>query len=80
MQQLEIRVEGHLDECWADWLDGFSVEHSDQGETILTGQAKDQAALYGLIAKLRDLGVNLISVNYKKSPLADSQIEVERGK
>ncbi len=71
MQQLEIRIEEHLDECWADWLDGFSVTYTDQGETILTGLAKDQAALYGLIAKLRDLGVNLVSVDYKKYPLQD---------
>ena len=63
MQQVEIRVEGHLDQSWADWLDGFTLIHAEQGETILVGKVKDQAALYGLIAKLRDLGVKLISVN-----------------
>ena len=62
MQQIEIRVEGHLDQTWADWLDGFTLSHTEKGETILTGKVKDQAALYGLIAKLRDLGVRLISV------------------
>ena len=72
MQQLEIRIEGHLDEYWDDWLDGFSVNYSDQGDTILTGQAKDQAALYGVIAKMRDLGVNLISINYRKCPFEGS--------
>lgn len=76
MQQLEIRVEGHLDECWVDWLDGFSVTHTGGGETILTGRAQDQAALYGLIAKLRDLGVNLISVNYKEQPTEGTQNEI----
>jgi len=63
MHHIEIRVEGHLDQTWADWLDGFTLNHSEQGETILTGEVKDQAALYGLIAKLRDLGVKLVSVN-----------------
>jgi hypothetical protein len=66
MQRVEIRVEGHLDQTWAEWLDGFTIAHSEQDETILTGKVKDQAALYGLIAKLRDLGVKLVSVNSGK--------------
>lgn len=65
MQQLEIRVEGHLDETWAEWLDGFVLTHKEPSETTLTGWVEDQAALYGLIGKLRDLGVILISVNYQ---------------
>jgi len=63
MQRVEIHVEGHLDRTWAEWLDGFNLTHTRQGETVLTGEVKDQAALYGLIAKLRDLGVKLVSVN-----------------
>ena len=63
MQRVEIRVEGHLDMTWAEWLDGFDLAHVERDETILTGKVKDQAALYGLIAKLRDLGAKLISVN-----------------
>ena len=63
MQQVEIRVEDHLDSAWAEWLDDFTLTHTGLGETILTGEVRDQAALYGLIAKLRDLGVKLISVN-----------------
>jgi len=62
MQRVEIRIEGHLDQTWADWLDGFTLTHTEGGETVLTGKVKDQAALYGLIAKLRDLGVKLLSV------------------
>ena len=58
MQQVEIRVEGHLDPTWAEWLDGFNLAHTGQDETILTGEVQDQAALYGLIAKLRDLGLS----------------------
>ncbi|MGD8403412.1 MAG: hypothetical protein PVJ21_07110 [Anaerolineales bacterium] len=66
MQRVEIRVEGHLDQTWAEWLDGFILTHTEQDETILTGKVKDQAALYGLIAKLRDLGVKLVSINSGK--------------
>ena len=63
MQRVEIRIDGHLDEGWVEWLDGFTLVHSGQGETILSGKVEDQAALYGLIGKLRDLGVKLIAVN-----------------
>ena len=66
MQRVEIRVEGHLDLTWAEWLDGFNLAHTEQDETVLTGKVKDQAALYGLIAKLRDLGAKLISVNSRE--------------
>jgi hypothetical protein len=65
MQQVEIRVKGHLDENWSEWLDGFTLTHAGQDETLLTGKIKDQAALYGLIAKLRDLGVTLLVVDIR---------------
>jgi hypothetical protein len=61
MQQVEIRVDGYMDEEWLAWLDGFSMSHSASNETILHGTVRDQAALYGLIGKMRDLGVKLIS-------------------
>ena len=64
MPQVEIRVQGQLDQTWAEWLDGFTLTYAKEGGTILIGDVKDQAALYGLIAKLRDLGVNLISFNF----------------
>jgi hypothetical protein len=66
MAQVDIRLEGHLDQGWADWLDGFALSHTEGGETILSGQVRDQAALFGLIAKLRDLGVRLVSVSYQR--------------
>ena len=66
MRQLEVRIEGHLDEKWAECLHGFNLIHTNQDETILTGQVEDQAALYGMIAKLRDLGAKLVSVNYQE--------------
>jgi hypothetical protein len=64
MQRAEIRIEGHLDEKWVEWFEGFDFNYTEAGETILTGNVPDQAALYGLIAKLRDLGVKLIAINF----------------
>jgi hypothetical protein len=63
MQRVEIHVKSRLDENWTEWLDGFTLTHTEQDETVLTGTIKDQAALYGLMAKLRDLGVRLLAVN-----------------
>jgi hypothetical protein len=63
MLQAEIRVKGQIDEHWSDWFEGLEVMHTEPGETILTGNVTDQSALYGLIARLRDLGLPLISVN-----------------
>jgi hypothetical protein len=64
MQRVEVRIAGHLDPSWSEWLNDFCITHTDQDETILTGTVQDQAALYGLIGKLRDLGLKLISVNF----------------
>jgi hypothetical protein len=62
MQTVEIRIEGQLDENWTEWLENLSVRHEAGNETILTGKVADRAAVYGLIAKLRDLGLTLLSV------------------
>jgi hypothetical protein len=64
MRRVEIRIEGHLDRKWVDWLGGIVITHTAQNPTLLTGSVQDQAALYGLIAKLHNLGVKLMSVNY----------------
>jgi hypothetical protein len=58
----EIRVKGHLDARWAAWFEGMSLTHAADGTTAVSGVVADQAALYGLLQKLRDLGVPLISV------------------
>ncbi len=63
MSIVEIKVKGCLDENWSEWFDGFLVSYTETKETILKGEAQDQSALYGLIAKLRDLGLSLIAVN-----------------
>jgi hypothetical protein len=59
----EICLKGHLEARWIDWFDGLSVTHHADGTTTLTGSMVDQAALYGLLRKLRDLGLPLIAVN-----------------
>jgi hypothetical protein len=59
MQQVEIRVKGRIDERWSAWLDGLTIRHTSQDETVLAGTILDQAELYGLISKLRDLGLSL---------------------
>jgi hypothetical protein len=58
-----IRLKGHLDQRHEEWLEGFSMTSHPNGETILTGQVADQAALYGLLLRIRDLGIPLLSVN-----------------
>jgi hypothetical protein len=57
----QIRVKGHLDPRWADWFAGMAITLEENGETLLTGPVEDQAALHGLLRKVRDLGVTLIS-------------------
>jgi hypothetical protein len=59
----EIRVAGHLSPQWMDWFEGLTVSLEEDGNTLLTGAVADQAALHGLLKKIRDLGMRLISVN-----------------
>jgi hypothetical protein len=58
----ELRIEGHLDEHWSAWFGGLTLIRQDDGTTTLRGAVTDQAELHGLLAKLRDLGVTLISL------------------
>lgn len=64
----EIRLKGHLDARWSDWFDGLTISLEDTGNTRLTGPIVDQAALHGLLAKIRDLGLPLISLTRVSSP------------
>jgi hypothetical protein len=59
----QIRLRGHLGPQWTDWFDGFAITLEEDGDTLLTGRILDQAALYGLLRKVRDLGIPLVSVN-----------------
>ena len=59
----QIRLKGHLDPRHAEWFDGFTMTLRPNGETMLIGKVVDQAALYGLLIRIRDLGIPLLSVN-----------------
>ncbi len=58
----EVRVKGRIDPQWSDWFFGFTIHDADDGETILYGTVTDQAALHGLLAKIRDLGLPLLGL------------------
>ncbi len=66
-----IRIQGHLDVKWSDWFEGLEIIHEPQGETTLCGPVPDQAGLYGLLIKIRDLGLPLLAVN--RLSIADVQ-------
>ena len=59
----EIRVEGHLTDSWSDWFDGLAIRNDPNGETTMTGTLTDQAALYGVLAKIHNLNLILVSVH-----------------
>lgn len=61
-----IRIKGHLGDHWSDWFEGLTVTREENGDTLLAGLVTDQAALHGLIRKVRDLGMPLLSVNRVK--------------
>jgi hypothetical protein len=65
----EIRLKGHLDTRWTAWFDGLTLAHETDGTTVLHGPVVDQAALYGLLQKVRDLGLPLVSVIYAEPDL-----------
>jgi len=72
----QIRIKGHLGREWTDWFEGLTITLEDNGDTLLTGPVVDQAALHGLLKKVRDLGMPLVSV----SPLEPGQADVSNAK
>jgi hypothetical protein len=74
MQQVEIRVKGHLDRDWANRLCGLQITHTSEGNTVLSGPLRDQAALEGLLSQLFGMGVRIISVS------SDNSTPVNKGR
>ncbi|MEZ4683218.1 MAG: hypothetical protein R2932_54320 [Caldilineaceae bacterium] len=72
MQTYQIRLQGHLGRQWATWFEGLTITLGESDETVLTGPVMDQAALYGLLRKVRDVGLPLLSVTRIESNSVDS--------
>lgn len=70
----QIRIEGHLDDQWTSWFGGMTITLKENGDTLLTGPVADQAALFGLLKKIRDLGLPLISIDR-----VDTKSNIENG-
>lgn len=77
-QIYQIRIKGHLDSQWTDWFEGMTITLEENGDTLLSGLVIDQAALHGLLKKVRDLGLPLISVNRIPSNGANLSLEKEK--
>lgn len=71
-ESYEIKIKGHLDESWSDWFEGLAFSYGSDGTTTLSGEIFDQAALHGLLKKIRDLGMPLLSVNRHGSDQSDT--------
>jgi hypothetical protein len=63
MQKIEIRVKGQIDRDWSDWFGGLAIAHTIHGETVLAGSIRDQAELRGMLFRLADLGLELVSLD-----------------
>jgi len=70
----QVRVEGQLDGEWSNWFDGMTIAPQANGDTVLSGAIVDQAALFGVLKKIRDLGMTLVSVNRVKPPSAKASV------
>ena len=75
----QVRLKGHLGGQWQDWFEGLAISLEDNGETLLTGPVVDQAALHGLLRKVRDLGMPLVSINRADTRPADTPAADQKG-
>jgi hypothetical protein len=73
MYVYEIRVQGHLDQHWSEWFAGLTISYEDDGSTLLRGPLADEAALHGVLIKVRDLALPLLAVSRENT---DTSIEI----
>jgi hypothetical protein len=73
MESVEVRVKGHIEPDWSEWLEGLSITHADSGETIISGHHLDQSALYGILCRLFKLGIELVSVSAKEVSIIEEE-------
>ena len=71
----QIKIKGHLGSHWSEWLENLTITRDEDGNTLLTGPVVDDAALHGILKKLRDLGTPLLSVNRVEPEQADEEVE-----
>jgi hypothetical protein len=69
MDHIEIIIKGEINEDWSDWLGQLEIHHTDDGNTLLSGSIRDQSALHGLLATLPNLGLQLLNVTSKRTPV-----------
>jgi hypothetical protein len=74
-ERYQIRIRGQLDSQWADWFGGMTITCEDQDETVLTGPVTDQAALFGMLTRVRDLGLTLLAVNRVENRWLEAIVE-----
>ena len=76
----EIRVMGHISDSWSSWFEDMAIRHEESGETVLSGPLPDEAALHGVLMKIRDLSLPLIEVKRVTPPVAATDEKEEAGR
>ncbi len=77
MPQVEVRIRGHIDRDWSDWMTKLTVTHTAQGETVLSGSVRDQSALHGLLDRVAGLGLELTALSAPPPQRAGASLPVE---
>ena len=76
----QIRIQGHLSQRWTDWFEGLTITHEEDGRTLLRGPVVDQYALHGILKKIRNLGLPLLSVNsVEPDPVTKTDTDLVKG-